>query len=199
MGEGRTFYTYRQTIGPYSYIGKGCHRRYLDTSSRTRGRRYRNAVGKYGLTSSEIIRYHTSEAEAFLDERRLIAEAWAKGERLLNQTEGGEGASGYRHDEETKRRISQVQRARNFRDKQSIRQKFLDTMNAKATEEMAEIRRKQSEANKGRPKPPFSDEHRKNLSLAHLGKPPANKGVPKPREEIARRTATRRANKAGAY
>lgn len=155
MVEGRAFYTYRQTIGPYVYIGKGCDRRYLETSPRTRGRRYKHAIAKYGLTASVIVSYYASETEALLVERRLIAEARSRGERLLNQTDGGDGISGYRHDETTKLRISEVQKSRDPEHKELIKQRFLTAMNAKSAVERAAIRRKQSEANKGKPKPPF--------------------------------------------
>lgn len=45
-------------------------------------------------------------------ERTLIAEFRRKGARLINQTDGGEGARGLTHTEETKRKISESSKAR---------------------------------------------------------------------------------------
>lgn len=199
MQTDRRFYTYLQVIGPYTYIGKGCGKRYLSACPKTRGRLYRHAIEKYGLKKAEILHFYESEEEAFRDEIRIIADLRAIEVKLLNLSRGGDGASGYRQDEETRIKIRNTRASWGEEKKKQIRHKFLATMNAKSAVEKAEIRRKQSEANKGKPKPPISDEHRKNLSLSHLDKSPANKGVPKSAEEIARRTATRRENNSGNY
>lgn len=193
------FYIYEQAIGPYLYIGKGQRSRYRSISSRTRGRLYKHAVEKYGLSRCEILAEFALESEALAAEIEAIAAAVSAGKKILNLTRGGDGISGFRHTASTRKDISTKQLNRSSERKREIQEKRAATLATRTQEERNEANRKRSEKLKGRPKPPFTNEHRQRLSLAHIGNSPSNKGVPKTPEEIARRTATRRANKNGSY
>jgi len=88
-------YIHRRPDGEAFYIGKGMGRRAWDFSPRRRTAHHRSIMLKYGRENVivEIIPA-TSEAEAHALERVHIAIARARGDRLCNLTDGGEGRSG---------------------------------------------------------------------------------------------------------
>ena len=106
------FYTYvhrREDTGEVFYVGKG-------KRDRAYVKQYRNnlwhrIVDKYGLVV-EIVRYFESEADAFSHERELIAHYRQNSALLANFTDGGDGASGAKRSEETRRRMSEAGKAR---------------------------------------------------------------------------------------
>lgn len=99
------FYTYlhrRASDGQPFYVGKGKG----DRAHRTNHRNpyWHKTVKKHGL-QVEIVAHWPTEAEAFEHEKFLIWCFKDMGCKLVNQTEGGEGQSGYEHSDETKQKI----------------------------------------------------------------------------------------------
>lgn len=107
MAEAK-FYVYvhrREDTGAVFYVGKGQGQRaYCRTQ---RGRYWERVAGKYGLLV-EIVGSFVSELDAFKHERALIAVLRAAGVKLVNLTDGGDGASGAKRSEETLRRMSEA-------------------------------------------------------------------------------------------
>lgn len=105
MAEAK-FYTYvhrRADTGEVFYVGKG--KAYRAQCVKRRGEFWDRVVAKHGLVI-EIVAYFYEEVHAFDHERELIAVYRAAGARLVNLTDGGDGASGAKRSEETKRRMS---------------------------------------------------------------------------------------------
>lgn len=87
-------YTHARPDGSVFYVGKGRGRRARDFSPSRRTLHHRNIVEKYGLDAILVIVIPCeTEQEAFDLERETIAECRAKGVKLINLTDGGEGAS----------------------------------------------------------------------------------------------------------
>lgn len=85
--------------GNIFYVGKGKDKRHSDKNKRNRYWKF--YVEKHGFTS-EIIANGLSEELAFLAEMEAIDVYRRRGIQLVNATDGGEGASGYKHTEEHK-------------------------------------------------------------------------------------------------
>jgi hypothetical protein len=86
-------YTYihrRESDNAVFYVGKGKDRR---AWSCNRGQHWKNTVAKHGL-KVEVCAEWPTEAEAFEHEKFLILCFKDMGCKLINQTDGGEGASG---------------------------------------------------------------------------------------------------------
>jgi len=101
----RIFYVYihrRATDGSIFYVGKGTGSRSVSRSGRNRY--WGNVSRKYGF-SSEIVKDGILEADAFELEIFLISELRLAGLALTNLTNGGEGASGLRHTEESRYKL----------------------------------------------------------------------------------------------
>ena len=105
------FYIYehcRSDTGMPFYVGKGTGSR--ATNFNNRGR-YWNSVRKGA--GGAFVQYPLrglDEELALLAEMELIDAYRRRGVRLVNITAGGEGTTGYHHDEETKRKIGQANR-----------------------------------------------------------------------------------------
>ena len=96
------YYTYlhrRNDTGAVFYVGKGLGRRALQKCGRND--RWNKIVAKHGF-SVEILAPWPSEAEAFAHEIFLITAFRDMGVDLANYSDGGEGASGHKHSDETK-------------------------------------------------------------------------------------------------
>lgn len=101
-----TFYTYAHTRvsdGKIFYIGKGKDRRAWSFNKRSV--QWRKVKNKHGVDVSIIARWPT-EQEAFDHEVLLIAAFRGLGYELCNHTDGGDGASGWRHSPETIAKIA---------------------------------------------------------------------------------------------
>lgn len=111
-------YCHCRPDGELFYIGKGQGNRARDFSS-GRTKHYKNIVAKYGGRQI-IVRLFPceTEAEAFALEIKLIKEARDAGIRIVNFTDGGEGAAGgrgplgYKHSEASRARMSAYRRGR---------------------------------------------------------------------------------------
>ena len=87
------------------YIGKGTQKRMRDRSNRSRY--WHNIVNKAGGYITKIVAANLFEREALSFEKLLIAKLRNAGASICNLTDGGDGISGYRHTEETRRKFSE--------------------------------------------------------------------------------------------
>lgn len=96
----------RLSDGSVFYVGKGTKDR--PRSKKNRNPHWHHIVKKEGGFRVEIIRDSLPEDAAFELEIRKIAEIRSGGAKLCNMTNGGDGPSGYKHTEETRRRLSEA-------------------------------------------------------------------------------------------
>lgn len=145
------FYTYahyRADDNRIFYIGKGKGSRHKSISCRNI--HWRRTVALYGFKSEILCRWNT-ESEAFEHEKFLIKMFRELGHKLVNITDGGEGASGVKMSEEQKQKIREDHRTRDYATifTPEARAKIINTHTGKHVS--VETRRKMSEAGKGRP------------------------------------------------
>lgn len=146
-----------------------------------------------------------SDAQAIEFECLLIAEMRDLGIPLTNMTDGGDGAKGYRHTEEHKKRMSKIQSGRLISDehRQKMRKpkspegraniaKALLTIEYRPSEE---TKRKMSEALLGRPSPmkgrKQTEEARAKMSAAGKGRAKPKVECPHCKRSVAVNTAKR--------
>jgi len=155
------FYTYaylREDRTPY-YIGKGCGRRIYCN----KGRPCSKPKDKSRII---FLKQNLTEEEAFKHEIYMIDVFGRKdlGTGILhNRTDGGEGSSGCIPSEETKRKLSEVNKGKTL--SEETRRKIGEASKGKTVSE--ETKRKMSDANKGHI---VSEESRKKMSDAQKGK-----------------------------
>lgn len=165
------FYTYAhyKPDGGLFYIGKGKRRRAYAMDGRNS--HWHNIVNKYGKPNIELLAKWDTEQEALDHERLLISCFRDIGFLLANKSDGGEGSSGYKHTEESRRKNSMAKKG-------SIpwNKGIKGAMKAwnKGVPMSEEQRAKCSIAKLGKPSPRkgvvLSDEIRKNISIAKKGK-----------------------------
>lgn len=167
-------YTYahiRNDTGKIFYIGKGV--RYRANAIKSRNQYWQNIVDKHGY-KIEILAYWNTESEAFDHEKLLISCFKDMGYKLANLTDGGDGSSGWKASEETKRKMSYA------------RQNMSD-----------ELRNKLSVASKGEKNPFFgkkhSEETRKKMVEAAKNRKPNFTGKKHSEETKAKMTASQKA------
>ena len=151
------------------YVGKGNKNRIKQI---IRNRYHTNISNKHGM-KREIVLSTLDESSALELEKRLIKDyhtfindesGWG-----ANLTLGGEGTSGYKHNEQFRTMMSN--RWRGKKKSEESRRKNSESHKGKTFSKRGKVPAI-SAALKGRK---FSDEHRKNLSLTHKGKPPPNR------------------------
>jgi hypothetical protein len=101
------------------YVGKGIEAR-CKRIPRTHNIHHSRIIEKYGIKNISVTLIPcASEQHAFELEIEMIASLKKAGVKLANMTEGGEGASGYIHSEESKAKISIASSSRSelFRNK----------------------------------------------------------------------------------
>jgi hypothetical protein len=106
------------------YIGKGTGSRAYITQSR--GKFWKHYVNKYGIPIVEILQNNLNELEAFELEKQLIKEYGRRNTNsgcLVNSTDGGEGCSGMKHTDETKKTLSISRKGKSSNAKGSKRSK----------------------------------------------------------------------------
>jgi hypothetical protein len=161
------FYTYaylREDETPY-YIGKG-----------NRDRIYRKRLKGVNAPKDKnriiFLKQNLTEQEAFRHEIYMISVFGRKdlGTGILhNRTNGGEGVSGYTHNEETKRKLSEIGKGREC--KQKTRKKLSEANKGKSISE--ETKKKLSEAKKSENNPNYgkkmSEEQKQKISESNRG------------------------------
>jgi hypothetical protein len=115
--SGTIFYVYehwRLDRDECFYVGKGRGGRAYST--KYRNRHHQAIVAKLSRTGSafevRIVASGLSEPEAFLLERERIVFWRSTGVDLTNLTDGGEGISGFRLSDETKKKLSEIAKKR---------------------------------------------------------------------------------------
>lgn len=154
------FYTYahyKADTKEIFYIGKGSGKRSHDSSQRSKF--WKSVVDRHGFTV-EILSFWPCESDAFIHEKFLIETFRSMGFRLCNMTDGGEGVSGYKMDEETvKRRAAAIWLSN--QKPESKRKKSESISRALKGKKFSDERKKMmSEQRKGKP---LSDAHRRSL------------------------------------
>jgi hypothetical protein len=111
MAEAKFYvYVHREAdTGLVFYVGKGSERRAW--ASQWRPEFWHRVSAKHGRVV-EIVAMFWDEEPAFEHERTLIAEYRAQGLRLTNCTDGGDGPSGAKRSESTRRKMSEARRRR---------------------------------------------------------------------------------------
>ena len=199
--ENREFYVYvhiRLDKMETFYIGKGKGNR---SNRVSRNEHHDNICKRYGYKVVKI-KENLTESQAFRLEKYMIEyyvstlgygidiEGYDDYDHelphLTNCTWGGEGTSGHKLSEETKRKLSEANKGKKFSDE--TKQKMSESK--KGIQRSEETKIKLSEANKGkkfsdeiklkmsesRKGKKFSEEHKQKISEAHKGKTPWNKG-----------------------
>lgn len=182
----RQFYTYLHCTPdcvPF-YVGKGHSYRAFRFDYRSQY--HQRIVAKHGAANIRVFVFPCeSESQAIEDEILQIAQLRRDGYRLCNLTDGGDGASGAKRtpehiaimsrvhkgklvSAETKRKISESQRGKPGRrlgkpNSEETRQKMSESHKGVALS--AEHKARISEGQTGKKRKPFTDEHRKNISL----------------------------------
>jgi len=102
------FFTYAhyKPEGGLFYIGKGKRRRAYDMYKRNSN--WHNIVNKYGRPHVELLARWDTEIEALDHEKLLISCFRDMGFILANQSDGGEGTSGYKHTPEQREKNRQA-------------------------------------------------------------------------------------------
>ena len=123
-----TYIHYRGDNNKPFYIGKGINAR---VRRQRNNRWWKHIVNAHGYTY-EILAYWDTEAEAFEHEKLLIECFRKMGYQLVNTSDGGEGASGYRHTEESKEKIAEANRGNVFSEerKQKISKALMGNKNS---------------------------------------------------------------------
>ena len=146
MSEYYTYAYLREDKTPY-YIGKGKDDRIYSTNRRIKPPKDKSRI--------IYLKQNLTEAEAFKHEIYMISVLGRKdlGTGILrNRTNGGEGASGCIPSEETRKKISVATKGKNH------------PMYGKTLSD--ETKRKISEKTRGKKIKPFTEEHRRKLSVA---------------------------------
>ena len=103
------FYVYehiRLDTNAVFYVGKGKGRRCFE--ARRRNQHWKRVVAKAGGFDVRVVVDKIDEELAFLAEQELITKLKLQGASLANLTDGGEGASGYRHTDKAKTKFSKT-------------------------------------------------------------------------------------------
>lgn len=158
------FYVYlhlRESDGKPFYVGKGCGKRAYHFSGRSQ---YWNRVkNKHGV-EVKILFNNIEESLAFELEKEIITTLRNDGYELCNLTDGGEGTKGIVVSEETRKKLSDVHKGRNFSPEsiEKMRQSHLGMI---ASEE---ARKNMSLVQIGKT---HTDEAKKKMSETHYNKP----------------------------
>lgn len=148
----------KATDGTVFYVGKGKDRRAWGASGRSP--HWHNIKRKHGY-SVEILKTGLGEYCALTLERILIDRIGLA--NLANATLGGGGIQGWRHSEETKRRIGEAAKGHKPNANQLA---ALDSRGRKTSDE---TRRKQSARKAGKSTGPRSAETRAKIAASHIG------------------------------
>lgn len=162
-------YLHCKPDGTPFYVGKGTLKRSRDFWN-GRNRHHKFIVLKYGKENILVYAFQCeSEQEAFDDEIHQIAQLRREGYMLANICDGGEGQSGRTLSPEHKKAIGRAAKGNSH----AVGYKRSDELKYRIGQlnKLDDRRAKNSAANIGRSKPPVTDSHKRNISMAMKGKP----------------------------
>jgi len=175
------FYTYAhcRPDGSIFYIGKGQRKRAWDVVNRSKV--WKEYVKKLGNYEVKILSKWQTEKDAFYHEILLISCFKDLKIELINVANGGQGASGYKHKEETILKMKEIHSGENnhfFGKLHSEESKKLISETKKANPSRPwlgkprseDTRRKIAESLRGKPGKKHTEESKHKISLAHMGK-----------------------------
>jgi len=113
------FYVYehlRSDTGAVFYVGKGTGKRCTVRSHHHRNEFWQRTERKAGGFCVRMVASNVDEELAFLIEQERISQLRMVGVRLCNLTDGGEGASGHIHDEDSREKMSNAKRGKKLTD-----------------------------------------------------------------------------------
>ena len=179
------FYTYAHSKpnGSLFYIGKGQKNRAYTYGNRNEY--WKRIVNKHGNPTVEILAYWKTAEEAYDHEKLLISCFRDMGYKLANLSDGGEGATGTKHSQETKDYLRKINLERVLTDEQKAKISAAGKRKRLSAEAKDKIRQKAL----GRK---MSAEHRAIMSATHKGKKHSPEHIKK---RIASRLATIAARK----
>jgi hypothetical protein len=152
--------------GKVFYVGKGSGDRAW--SKESRNKYWHNIVKKYGY-DIQLFEEELSEQEAFEREKYWISRFKDMGYDLANLTDGGEGVSGLLHSEQTKIKISEVNKGNKnglgYKHSEESKKKMSETRKGRLKSEQHKL--KISEGNKGQI---FSEKRKENISKSLKGR-----------------------------
>jgi len=169
----KKYYVYRHirldTNTPF-YVGKGKDKRCF--SNKYRNKYWHNIVNSVGY-DIEIMLDNLTEQEAITKEIEFIKLYKSLGYCEANMTDGGEGLSGYKHSDLTKKRWSEIRKGRpcgnkGFKMSQSQKQKISDALKGRKLSK--NTRDKISASTKGKKRGPMSEKAKNNIKQAIIGK-----------------------------
>ena len=137
----------RNDDGTVFYVGKGKNRRAYDANRHHRSEWWIRVVEKCGGFTVKFLAVDISEQDAFQKEKQAIADYRAQGVRLVNMTDGGDGASGAKRSERWKTLMSAVHKGKTT--SLEVRQKISASVMALGYTHSDEAKAKISEAHKG--------------------------------------------------
>lgn len=163
-------YAHHKPDGSIFYIGKGSHKRAYSCSGRNVV--WQRTVKKHGGFSVSVLADWPTEEEAFEHEIFLIDTFREMGYVLANIAAGGMGATGSRHTEEHKEKMSAFMKASNPMSDPALRKKQRDSLTIAMRR--PEVRAHQSKVRMGKPLP---EAHIASLKLCHPMRPCVVNGV----------------------
>lgn len=173
MGQ---FYTYLHCTPDFLpfYVGKGSGKRAYFMYDRNP--HHQNKIKKYGKENIKVFVFPCdSEKQAFSDEIQQIRQLRRDGYDLVNLTDGGDGATGFVHSEETRLKMSAVAKGKK---KPLTSIGLIGNKNSLGVKRSNETKKKMSEANSDRfvtekmriqMALPRSDETKKRMSVSAIG------------------------------
>lgn len=145
------FYVYehrRHDTGAVFYIGKGQGKRAYVSSRHHRSAHWQRIVAKAGGFSVSFVAEGMDEELAFLAERERIDQARRVGVSLCNQTDGGDGTSGWVKTEEWRQKVGAAHRGKIL--SQETRAKISEAVAAAGYRHSEETRRRMANARIGK-------------------------------------------------
>jgi hypothetical protein len=176
----KQFYVYihKKPDGTPFYVGKGTGNRAYQFSKRTQW--HKNIVAKYRKENIIVqIINCINESQAFDLEKIYIKQFKMDGIQLVNLTDGGEGSSGYKPTEETKKKLKKTPEQRavlselakgRTQSEETKAKRIASMIGATRSEESKE---KQRQASTG---VVFTEERKAKIAASRIGKSSWNKG-----------------------
>ncbi len=145
------FYVYehvRKDTGLPFYVGKGKGRRAFIANKHHRSQWWLRVVEKSGGFDVNFIYEGLSEKDAFEKEKEVIKKYRLNSIKLVNLTDGGDGASGHIKSDEWRAFMSKVHKGKIVT--QEVREKISNSVKNSGYIPSEEARRKMSDAHKGK-------------------------------------------------